>query len=188
MLEPVSYISFVETGNKARYNDSISQSSQALVAKTLKSFSDNIPVTGETTVTDPRKKKKLTKEIEYLCLSAEKQRSISNLKITPTIDSLLKNKGKRFGLITISTGFTRRKGNFGGQVAKGVLTGVLTLGMYSQTPIKANSTLYVMIVDSKDNNIAFFKKSTLQDKDPLNEEVISKQIQKVFEGYFWTKE
>lgn len=188
MLEPVSYISFVETGNKARYDDSISQSSQALVAKTLKSFSDKIPVTGETTVTDPRKKQKLTKEIEYLCLSAEKQRSISNLKITPTIDSLLENKGKRFGLITISTGFTRRKGNFGGQVAKGVLTGVLTLGMYSQTPIKANSTLYVMIVDSKDNNIAFFKKSTLQDKDPLNEEVISKQIQKVFEGYFWTKE
>lgn len=188
ILEPVSYISLIETGNKGKYNDSISQSSQVLVTKALKSFPDNIPFTGEITVVDSRIKQKLAKDIEYLCLSAEKQKSISNLKITPALDSLLESKGKRFGLITVSTGFTRKKGNYGGQIAKGVLTGILTMGMYYQTPIKANSTIYAMIIDSKDNNIAFFKKSFLPDKDPLEEAVVSKQIQKIFEGYFWTKE
>lgn len=187
-FEPVSYISLIETGNKGKYNDSLSQRSQALLTSALKSFPGNIPLTGEISVVDPRVKQLLAKDIEYLVISAARQKSIAKLKITPTLDSLLESKGKRFGIITAASGFTRKKGNYGGQVGKGLLTGVLTMGMYYQTPIKANSTIYTMIVDSKENNIAFFQKSSLQDKDPLEEDVIKKQIQKIFEGYFWTKE
>ncbi|GAB2987006.1 hypothetical protein GCM10027049_28540 [Mucilaginibacter puniceus] len=185
LFEPVSMISLIETGNKGKYNDSTSQISKALLTTTLKSFPQNIPITGEITSTDNAVKIKLTNDIEYLCGSADKEKSISNLKITPTLDSLLEATGKRFGLIAVSTGFTRRKGNYGGQIAKGILTGVLTMGMYYTTPVKSYSTVYVMIVDAKENNIAFFRKSFLQDKDPLDEGVLSKQVQKAFEGYFW---
>nr|WP_271544675.1 hypothetical protein [Pelobium sp.] len=187
-FEPVSYISLIETGNKRKFNDSLSQISQKLLTSALKSFPDNIPITGDVSVVEPRVKQILAKDIEYLVISAERQKSIATLKITPTLDSLLESKGKRFGIITAASGFTRKKGNYGGQIAKGVLTGLLTMGMYYQTPIKANSTIYTLIVDSKENNIAFFQKSFLQDKDPLEEDVIKKQIQKIFEGYFWTQE
>ena len=44
-----------------------------------------------------------------------------------------------------------------------------------------------MIIDAKENNIAFFKKSLLQDREPLDKEVLTKQIQNIFEDYFWTK-
>lgn len=76
------------------------------------------------------------------------------------------------------------KGNLAGQVAKGVGMGLLTLGMYYQSPISANSTIYTMIVDAKENNIAFYKKSSLNNKKPNNSEVIKKQVEKIFEGYF----
>jgi hypothetical protein len=150
-------------------------------------YKTSIPVTGDISVSDTLIQNKIEKEIEFLCISADRQRSISNLKITPMLDSLLEKSGKRFGLITVTTGFTRTKGNYGGQVAKGAAMGLLTLGMYYQTPIKANSTVYAMIVDAKENNIAFFRKSFLQDKEPLDKNVLTKQIQKIFENYFWMK-
>lgn len=56
--------------------------------------------------------------------------------------------------------------------------------MYYQSPISANSTIYTMIVDAKENNIAFYKKSSLNNKKPNNSEVIKKQVEKIFEGYF----
>lgn len=187
-FEPVSYISLIERGNRGKFNDSLSQSSQELITSALNSYPNNIPLTGNITVIEPRIKQILAKDIENLCISAVRQKTIATLKITPMLDSLLESRGKRFGIITAATGFTRKKGNYGGQIAKGVLTGILTMGMYYQTPIKANSTIYAMIVDSKNNNIAFFRKSFVQDKDPLDEDVIKKQIQKLFEGYFWTKQ
>lgn len=42
-----------------------------------------------------------------------------------------------------------------------------------------------MIIDSKNNNIAFFRKSFLNDKDPLILTVLKKQIHDIFSGYFW---
>jgi hypothetical protein len=120
-------------------------------------------------------------------ISASRYTAVSSIKLTPVIDSLLEASNKRFGLITVTRGFTRGKGNFSSQIAKGVLIGIVTLGMYYQVPIKANSTLFAMIVDAKDNNVAFFKELSGQDKEPLNKTVLEKQINELFEGYFWTK-
>lgn len=185
-FETYSYITLIEGGNRGKLNDTVSKKSKEIFGETLSTFR-NIPLTGNILTTDTITQKRIEKEIEYLCISADGQRSISGLKLTPVLDSLLEAGKKRFGLITITTGFTREKGNYGGQIAKSVAIGILTLGMYYQTPIKANSTIYCMIIDAKDNNIAFFRKSSLQDKEPLDKSVLTKQIQKLFEGYFWTK-
>lgn len=184
-FEPMSYISLIESGNKSKFNDTLSAKSEKLILKTVEEFGGKIPVTSIISVSDSNTKSLLEKEVEFLCLSAERQKNIENLKITSIIDSFLETKGKRFGLITVATGFTRAKGNYGREIAKGAAMGILTLGMYYQTPIKSSSTIYVMIVDTKENNVAFFAKSVLQDKDPLDETVLKKQFQKVFEGYYW---
>jgi hypothetical protein len=185
-FETYAYITLIESGNRGKLNDTISKKSKLVFDETLSEFK-SIPLTGSILPTDTVTQKRIEREIEYLCISADRQRSISSLKLTPVLDSLLDIGGKRFGLITVTTGFTRDKGNYGGQIAKGIGMGILTMGMYYQTPIKANSTVFTMIIDAKENNIAFFKKSSLQDKEPLDKAVLTKQIQKLFEGYFWTK-
>jgi hypothetical protein len=76
-------------------------------------------------------------------------------KIPPILDEILEANETRFGLINICAGFTRAKGNYGREIAKGAALGILTLGMYYQTTIKAYSTVYAMIVDSQEDNITF---------------------------------
>ncbi len=185
-FETFSYITLIEAGNKGKLNDTLSRKVKEIFHEALTSFS-SIPLTGTIYAKDITVQKEIEREVEYLCLSADSQRSISGLKLTPVLDSLLDVGGKRFGLITITTGFTRAKGNYGGQIAKGAAIGILTLGLGTQTPIKATSTVYAMIVDAKDNNVAFFRKSFLQDKEPLDKSIMTKQIQKIFDGYFWKK-
>jgi len=186
LLEPFSYISMIKKGNRGQLDDSISFIANQVIYNVLKNNSGQLPLTGDIILPDTAIKNSLEKEYEFLILSADRTKNITNLKITPTIDKVLEANDTRFGLLIINTGFTRIKGNYGKEVAKGALLGVLTLGMYYQTPIKAYSTIYAMIVDSKEDNVAFFRKSYLQDQEPLDESVLTKQIKKIFEGYFWT--
>jgi len=184
LLEPFSYISKIEKGNKGKLNDSLSLISKQLLYKVLDNLKGQIPLEGEITLSDTSVQRSLEKEIESLCLSADRSKNLINLKITPTIDRILEANETRFGLITVSTGFTRIKGNYGKEIAKGVALGILTLGMYVQTPVKAYSTIYAMIVDSKANNVSFYQKSFVQDKEPLDESVLTKQLQNIFKDYF----
>jgi len=186
LLEPYSYISMIKKGNRGQLDDSISSISKQLNINVLKSFNGQIPITGDIILIDSTINKDLEKECENLILTAERNKSISNLKITPTLDKILEANDTRFGLIIICTGFTRLKGNYGKEIAKGAALGILTLGMYYQTPVKAYSTIYAMIVDSKEDNVAFYRKSFKQDLEPLDQEVLTNQYKKIFEGYFWT--
>ncbi len=186
LLEPYSYISMIKKGNRGQLDDSISSISKQLNINVLKSFNGQIPITGDIILIDSTINKDLEKECENLILTAERNKSISNLKITPTLDKILEANDTRFGLIIICTGFTRLKGNYGKEIAKGVALGILTLGMYYQIPIKAYSTIYAMIVDSKEDNVAFYRKSFKHDLEPLDQEVLTNQYKKIFEGYFWT--
>ena len=187
LLEPYSYISMIKKGNRGEIDDSISALSKQLNISILKNFEEQLPITGDIVLTDSVINNNLEKEYEYLVLTADKNKSISNLTITPTLDKVLEVNNTRFGLIVICTGFTRAKGNYGKEVAKGAAMGILTLGMYYQTPIKSHSTIYVMIVDSEEDNIAFFRKSFIQNKEPLDQSVLESQYRKIFDGYFWTK-
>jgi len=186
LLEPYSYISMIKKGNRGQLDDSISSISKQLNINVLKSFNGQIPITGDIILIDSTINKDLEKECENLILTAERNKNISNLKITPTLDKILEANDTRFGLIIICTGFTRLKGNYGKEIAKGAALGILTLGMYYQIPIKAYSTIYAMIVDSKEDNVAFYRKSFKQDLEPLDQEVLTNQYKKIFEGYFWT--
>ena len=170
--------------NRGELDDSLSAVSRELIGKVLHDLKGQVPLTGEIILSDSAINKTLEKEFESLILTADKTGNISTLKITPVIDRILEANNTRFGLLTVSTGFTRARGNYGKQVAKGAGLAILTLGMYYQTPVKAYSAMYVMIVDSKDDNISFFRKSYLQDKEPLDETVLTKQFKDIFKGYF----
>jgi len=188
LMEPCSYISMIRKGNKGALDDSISAISKQLNTDVLKGMAGQIPITGNIILSDSAINKKLENEYEKLILTADRKSSIADLAITPTLDQILEANETRFGMIVVASGFTRVKGNYGKEIAKGAALGILTLGMYYQTPIKAYSTIYVMIVDSRDNNVAFFRKSYLQDREPIDESVLVKQYNKIFEGYFLAKQ
>ena len=187
LLEPYSYISMIKKGNRGQLDDSVSSISKELNIKVLKSFNGQLPITGNIILTDSAINKTLEKEYENLVLTADRNKNIANLKITPILDKILEANDTRFGLIVICTGFTRLKGNYGKEIVKGAALGILTLGMYYQTPIKAYSTIYAMIVDSKEDNVAFYRKSFKQDLEPLDQSVLTNQYKTIFEGYFWSQ-
>ena len=187
LLEPYSYISMIKKGNRGQLDDSISAVSKQMNINVIKGFNGQIPITGDIFLTDSAINKTLEEEYENLILTADRNKNITNLRITPTLDKVLEANNTRFGLIVICTGFTRIKGNYGKEIAKGAALGILTLGMYYQTPVKAYSTIYAMIVDSKEDNVAFYRKSFKQNMEPLDQSVLTNQYKKIFEGYFLTK-
>jgi len=187
LLEPYSYVSMIRKGNQGELDDSISAVSKQLNIDALKNLSGKIPLTGEIFLTDSAVNHQLEKEYEYLLLTADKKKDITSLKITPALDKVLESNETRFGLLVVASGFTRVKGNYGKQVLKGAALGLLTLGMYVPTPVKAYSTVYAMIVDAQKDNVAFFRKSFLQDQEPINPNILTKQYEDIFEKYFWLK-
>jgi len=184
LLEPHSYISKITKGNRGEIDDSLCVVSSQLIIKASGSFMGRIPLTGNILLSDTETNKTLEKEFESLLLTAEGLKDLSHLQITPVLDKVLEANETRFGLVIVASGFTRVKGNYGKEIVKGAALGLLTLGMYYQTPVKANSIIYAMIVDSENNNVAFFRKSTLQDSEPLDEAILIRQFRKIFTGYF----
>lgn len=178
-FETISYVSFIEHGNRGVFNDSLSKTSKSNFDEILIA-GNYVPLTGMVNSKDTTIKKRLEVEMQYLFLTAGVERKVSALKLTPTLDSVLEANGKRFGLLTMTSGFTRRKGNYGGQVAKGTAVGLLTLGMVVPTPIKSNSTISAMIIDAKENNVSYYKTHAVADVEPLDRDIIRRQLNSVF--------
>lgn len=182
-FEPLSYISLIEHGNLKINNDTLSIYSQELLKRLVHDYKNKIPVTDDFFVTDHTVKLNLEKEIESLYISSNTIDSISNLKKTPIIDSLLKSHKKRFGLITVATGYTRTETNYKANQVIGLSTGILT-GFTYNGPINVYSILYVFIVDADQNNIAFYRRS-MKKGEPLNEDVLRTQLRNIFNHYYF---
>ena len=192
-IQPFAYISLIEKGNRDVFNDSISSNTKIILNESLEMFREKLHLSSEElNITDTHITEELKQEIDLLISSVQSNKDIKNIPITPLIESLLNTNEKRFGLIIVQYGFTRVKGNYGGQIVKGIgigiLTGLLTGVSVYQNPIKANSTLHAIIVDNQNKNVAFYNKSVLQDNEPTKKENIIKQLNKIFENYFWKKQ
>ncbi len=184
-FEPISYIHLIEKGNKSKYNDSLSRITTTEVEEILLNNKEKLNLSHRITIEDDTLMSRIKDEITLLIQAAILNKSLDALVIPPTIDSILKSKNQRFSLAVVSSGFGRRKGNYGGQVAKSLGVGLLTMGMYIPVPVKSNITMYALIFDSQLNNVAFFKRTKPLEKSPTDSEILEKQIRKLFEGYFF---
>lgn len=186
-FEPISYIRLIEKGNKSKLSDSLSQITKTKVENILLKNRVKLNISNSIKVDNDTLMNRIENEIGYLIQTASRNKSLKGLTLTPTIDSILKSHNQRFALATVSVGFGRRKGNYGGQVAKAIGVGILTLGMYSPVPIKSNITIYGIIFDSKLNEIAFYKRTMPIEKSPTDSKILERQITKLFEGYFYER-
>jgi hypothetical protein len=189
-LGSVSNISLIGNGNAEIQNDTLSIKSEQLLNIIVSDFKTNIPLSGEVEIYDEARKSELEKEIEHLCKVVVELNGISDIKITPVIDSMLKSNNKRFGLITVAEGYTRTRENYDAQNGlqlAGAIAHDFSKGFVPYLPrriTKASSTLYVMIVDAELNNIAFFRKS-IKYGEPADGNVLTDQFRKIFEGFYF---
>ncbi|MFK8283035.1 hypothetical protein [Capnocytophaga cynodegmi] len=182
--ETISIIGFVEQGNKISPNDSLSKISTKLLDSIITS-ADN-PRIEKSFLVEDNQKDTLQADILKVFNQITKSKKIENVKTTPLMNSVVKENNKRYGLCVINSGFDRRKGNYGGQIAKGIGIGILTLGMYTQTPIKANTSLFAMIYDAEEGKVVFFNRTPPVEKSPTDRENLGVLYNKLFDGYFYT--
>ena len=180
-FEPLNYVGIIEKGNNITYNDSLTDVANALFEKEL-SRSKAIPVKGNIVIEDSLVNQRVQNEIYMLMNYVENNVRTRDLSIPPTIDSILEARNERFGLLAYNWGFTRTGGNYAGQIGKGVLIGVLTLGTMYTVPYKDMSRCGLIIVDSKYNNLAYVATAN-RESNPLKAETYRKQMEDLLKKY-----
>ena len=173
---PISQIGIIEKGNKATKSEFGSKRSTEVLDSLIISKKQTYNIYNALTPVDSIIQKRLKEEISNLTIQASTKQRVHNISLSPTIDSVMEAHNERFALAFIATGFTRVKGNYGGQVAKSIGIGLLTMGMYVPTPMKASSGIHAVIFDSKNNLVAFYKSSQLVDKEPTDPAIVTRQV------------
>lgn len=105
---------------------------------------------------------------------------LSYIEIPPTIDSIIESSGRRYGMIIYSEGFSRTGGNYALEIAKTVGIGILT--GYVTVPFKNSSSIYLMILDSKTDRIAY-NRCTFGEYNPLSGKHVEKQFKRLFKDF-----
>jgi hypothetical protein len=81
-------------------------------------------------------------------------------------------------------GFGRVKKNYSKELAKGFGIGLMTLGLYTPMPIKANLTIKSLIFDTQRKKVVFFGFTMPNEDSPFNKAHLEKQFNNSFKGYF----
>lgn len=105
---------------------------------------------------------------------------LSYIEIPPTIDSIIESSGRRYGMIIYSEGFSRTGCNYALEIAKTVGIGILT--GYVTVPFKNSSSIYLMILDSKTDRIAY-NRCTFGEYNPLSGKHVEKQFKRLFKDF-----
>jgi hypothetical protein len=186
-LPPIISIQVIEQGNQGLYDPFLSQKAAAEY-KSLIEIPHNqkfLHLSNDTLPTMPiHLQRRIMNEGHYLVAQAVGQRSVQNLPISPTIDSVLEANNKRYGMICVENGFTRTKQNQRDKAAETVGIGLLTLGMYIPISYSAGATMYCVLVDAQTNQAIYCHSAQMTDNEPDNPETISKLLSAVFRDFF----
>lgn len=180
-FEPLNYVGIIEKNNNITYNDSLTKVAETLFEKEL-ARSKTLPVKGNIVIEDSIVNNRVQYEIYMLMNYLEHNVKAKDIPIPPVIDSILEARNERFGLLAYNWGFTRTGGNYAGQIGKGVLIGVLTMGTMYTVPYKEMSKCGLIIVDSKYNNLAYVATAN-RESSPLKVETYRKQMEDLLKKY-----
>lgn len=180
-FEMLANVGLIEKSNKVVYNDSLTEIAKTIFTKELNS-DKTLPVTQTVAIEDSVVNNKVQYEIYLLMQLIENNARIKDIQIPPTIDSILCSRNERFGLLVYNYGFVRSNSNYAGQVAKGIAIGILTLGTAYTVPYKDMTRSGIIIVDSKNHNLAYVASSNME-SSPLNPETYKKQMKVLLKKY-----
>lgn len=185
VFEPISYINIIYKGDKSVYSDSLSRVSQKLWLSTLELNRYRLPIDTYIILDDDFNRTLIEQETRNLFDEIDLLDQFYSIPIPPALKSQLEVSGNRFGMLTLTSGFTRTKGNLTGQMFKSIGIGLLTLGMVMIIPETAQSNVYVMILDNELDEVVYYKASTSEEMQPLKEKNLHRQLEHLYKDYFW---
>jgi hypothetical protein len=185
VFEPISYISLIKKGDKMEFSDTLSNISKKLWLNVVEQNQYRLPVHSYFLGNDDYTKAQLQDEIRLLFEKVESLDKFYSIPLPPMIKSQLDLSENRFGMLTVTSGFTRRKGNMTGQMLKSIGIGVLTLGMVVPMPVTAHSNVYVMILDNELDEVIYYKESSMPESQPLKEKTLHRQLDYLYKNYLW---
>ncbi|RYU94012.1 hypothetical protein [Emticicia agri] len=177
-----SQITSIAKGNRQEFNELYSDSTLKTRSRI---FNQHLPVYMTPIsfdFTDSYEEQEINKSFFEVLTAVENKRKIKGITLNNSLVSYLEANKMRYVILTFHAGFTRLQGNYGGQIAKGVGIGILTLGIFVPVPVKSNSTIICCVLDTKNKNVAFYRKRTAE-VEPLEEKVISRQIKIILDSW-----
>ena len=188
-FEPIAFINYVEKGNKSVPSDSLSVITKHKLDSLMHKHKSRLRLSNELTFENEISKSIFNSETGRLAEAITRQRSLNGIKITPVIDSIMEKNNTRFAMSVVAVGFGRRKGNYGGKVAKGIGVGILTLGMVTPVPTKSSLNLYGFIFDSKKDEVTYYNRQIPnKEVSPTDSESMEKLLLELFNGYLYEQE
>ena len=185
-FDPIAFINYVEKGNKSVPIDSLSAITKHKLDSLMHKHKSRLRLSNELTFENEISKSIFNSETGRLAEAITRQRSLNDIKITPVIDSIMEKNNTRFAMSVVAVGFGRRKGNYGGQVAKGIGVGILTLGTVTPVPTKSSLNLYGFIFDSKKDEVTYYNRQIPnKEVSPTDLESIEKLLLESFNGYLY---
>jgi hypothetical protein len=179
-----SNISSISKNNMPEFNQALSDSFQVAFTSKISNYIPTELRQEELPISDLAVKQSINNELFNLISFVEKKRNIKNIQVSHKLIEYFSSIKSEYVLVGFSSGFTREKGNYGKQVAKGLGVGLLTLGMVVPVPYKANLTNIIFILDVKNSNIAFYRRAT-GEIEPLKEVNIERRIKFILDSYFY---
>lgn len=183
-FESMAYVGLIEKGNKGKLNDSLSIISKKLLDSIIRN-NNSFRIEKKIDVYGLENNLKVNNELSYLIQTIINNRKLDGVKLTPTVDSIMKSNKQRFAMVSITNGFGRRKGNYGNQIAKGIGVGILTLGMYVPVPIKSSFSLFTIILDSERNEVIYYCRTLPVEKSPTDIKAVNEQYRTLYKGYIY---
>jgi hypothetical protein len=186
ILKPFTKIDIINKGNKAEYSLEHSKKVLNHIQSSLSRYIPQNIKTQELEI-DTVSQNHVFQEMYSLVMQVEQKSNIEGIILSDKMIDLIHKDSFNFVLGVLDVGFTRAKGNYGDQVAKGIGIGLLTFGLYVPIPVQSSSTLICFIIDEKNRNIAFYRKSIGQGREPTDKLVIDRQISEILNQYFQKK-
>lgn len=184
-FEPVAEIDYIEKGNNTLPSDSLSAISGAKLDSIWQQNSGKYRLAQKIQIKDQDLQRNINSELKELFEESFTTKNTENLNFSPGLDSLMAATNNRFAMATYVSGFERRKGNYAGEAIRGAAIGILTLGFYAPIPVKSNIMVHTLILDAESKNIAFYRHSLSKEKSPTDPEILTKEFDRIFNGYFY---
>ncbi len=184
LFQPIVSVFTMEKGNKVLYNAAISNETNFNLTNTIFKYKQNLPAWEYFFFKDSAGSEKINDEIKLLFRQMKIAKKTTDVPITPFLDKILETNGKRFGLIIFAEGYSRTQKNYNNELMLGALSAVVFGLGRAYVPDKNYLSLYAIIIDAKENNIAFFNDAYGANRDPLNQIDMFNRVNELFSMYF----
>ncbi|SDY33236.1 hypothetical protein [Hymenobacter psychrophilus] len=172
---PISAIGSIQRGNQVVFDSAATRASVGLLRRQLRAQQAGLRLSGELVIPDSLRLQ-AEQEIGRAVAALNSRPQLGGGANLPVLDYLLQQQGQRYVFVTAARGFTRSPGNYGGQVAKSIGVGLLTMGMLVPVSVKARSEIGVFVYDAQQRAIVYYCHTSPIEHEPLDETSVAKQL------------